>query len=179
MGWVEGWRNQISGLRSRPWPPRLITGALAAAAMLALAGCGSSKTDAGGFTKSDRLDAQRALDTLEYTSIPSAVLQISDESHVPNSCTVHLQSKSPTTFRVFLTWIPRNTDIANGDSYTWLEAIVSPTGEKPVFHMGNIPSDVPHDVAMRQLESHYGTAMQLPYEKCEVLANGDLYELSS
>jgi hypothetical protein len=164
-----------------PVPRARSAAALAALGLTALlAGCGGSGgADANGFTTADRTAAQTALDTLQPTSISRVLVQISDTEHIPDTCTVHLVSPNPRVFRVFVQWIPHGTDLANGNGYSWLEAVLYPNGKAPALRMGTIPADVPAKTAMHQLESHYGTAFDKPYENCEVLANGRLWGLKA
>ena len=142
---------------------------LALAMVALLAGCGGSKVDSAGFTASQFKAAETALTFLGQTSVYDDALKTSDtEAEVPTTCTVHLEKKSPLTFKVFLTWIPNiaNTGKGNLRAYSWVEAVLGPDGLKQnySFHAGNETSEA-------LLESKYGDAFDKPVEKCLLLQN--------
>ena len=142
---------------------------LAALVASVLAGCGGGKVDSNGFTASQFNAAQQALNFLGTTSVYDDALKTSDtEAEVPTTCTVHLESTNPLTFRIFLTWIPNieNTGKGNLRAYSWVEAILGPKALKQdyQFHAGN-------ETSQSALEAKYGDAFDKPVEKCLLLQN--------
>jgi hypothetical protein len=149
------------------------TSALAAVVgAAALAGCGAGGVDRDGFTKSERRAAQDALAQLAQTSVYDAAREISlTEAHVPNACVVHIEKEKPLTFRVLMTWIPKEGALGGAGlrgerAYSWLEAVIGPDSIRGdySFHEGN-------ERTRRALEAHYGDAFSKPVARCLVLQN--------
>ena len=142
---------------------------MAAGAAVALAGCGSGATDQGGFTSGDRKAARNVLALLGQTAVYDAALKISlTDAAVPTTCVVHIETRKPLTFRVFLSWIPSAEAIGGGSvrAYAWLDAVMSPGGlsKEHAFHQGN-------ELTLAGLKAHYRDVFSKPVEKCLVLQN--------
>ena len=112
-----------------------------------LAGCGSAKIDAGGFTASEFSSAQKALDALAQTSVYDTALEITQTAaEDPTACVVHLESKNPLLFTVLMTWKPNIKNLGGTVSqgaaqrtYSWITARIGPQGVQGeyAFHEGN------------------------------------------
>ena len=174
--------------------------ALAAlAGVCVLAGCGSSGVDSGGLTAGDRKSAQAALEALHGSNV---ALQLVTTTKIvestPAACRVHLLSKSPATFRIYVFWIPW----LGSQAYTWLVMKVTKDPAKDTFVMGTakpvLPGGLltangrsvdpfsqdatllsrygPQQAKKNQevLMGHAGNAFEEPGARCQVLTNGDL-----
>jgi hypothetical protein len=174
--------------------------ALAAlAAACTLAGCGSGGVDSGGLTAGDRRTAQSALDALHGSNV---ALQLVTTTKIvestPAACRVHLLSKSPATFRVYVFWIPW----LGSEAYTWLDMKVMKDPKQDTFVMGTAKPVLPGGLltangrsvdpysqdttilakygpqqakkSQQVLMAHAGNTFQKPGARCQVLANGDL-----
>jgi hypothetical protein len=79
----------------------LIVLIVAAAGVLALAGCGSSSVDSDGFTAHERTAAQSALDELQNSNIPLQLVTITKwVQKVPSACRIHPVSQNSDTYDV-------------------------------------------------------------------------------
>jgi hypothetical protein len=135
---------------------------------LLLTACGSRGVDAGGFTASDRKAAQSGLDTLQSTSVSTMIVQLSATNQIPAVCLVHLESRDPQTFRVFIAWEPRGNfkQADTGNNYSWLTILLSSSGLKGNnWHLDNSPTK-------GALVAAYGDATTKPVDRCEILAAG-------
>ena len=174
--------------------------AAAIAAFAVMAGCGASpQFDAGGLSAADHSTAQAAMDALHGSNIPLQLLAISTGvQEAPAACRVHLLSSHPTTFKVYLFWIP----YLGGEDYTWLDMTITKNPSRDTFHLGTahpvLPSGqlsangrsvVPFTVdttllsrygpqqarkSHQLLVAHAGNAFSKPGASCQVLMNGDL-----
>ena len=182
------------GVASRCW---LALAALAA--VCPLAGCGSSAVDSGGLTAGDRKSAQAALDALHGSNVSLQVVTTTKiVESIPTTCRVHLLSKSPATFRVYVFWIPW----LGSEAYTWLDMKVTKDPAKDTFVMGTAKPVLPGGLLTANgrnvdpfsqdttilsrygpqqakknrevLMAHAGNAFQKPGARCQALSNGDL-----
>lgn len=171
----------------------------ALAVVCALAGCGGSAVDSGGLTAGDRKSAQAALDALHGSNVALQVVTTTKiVESTPATCRVHLLSKSPATFRVYVFWIPW----LGSEAYTWLDLKVTKDPAKDTFLMGTAKPVLPgglltanghsidpfsqdttilsrygpqqakknHEVLM----AHAGNVFRKPGARCQALSNGDL-----
>ncbi len=141
---------------------------VATVCLLALTGCGSGGVDAGGFSSSNRNAAQNALDTLQSTSVSTIILQLSATNEIPAICRVHLESRKPLTFKLFLAWIPRGQfrQSETGNVYSWLQILLNRDGVTGNnWHVVSSPRKA-------TLEAAYGDALSKPFDRCEILAGG-------
>jgi hypothetical protein len=143
---------------------------VAIASSAVLAGCGeSSQVDQGGFTANERKAAQRVLDSLRVTSIPTALVTLTHTAQsAPSVCRVHLESKNPRTFTLFVFWTPFNVEDA---PYTWLAARLREHVLEDSIHVGHSDANASKAEVLR---SHAGNAFAKPVETCQVLMNGYL-----
>ena len=143
---------------------------VAVAAATMLAGCGGSGgVDSGGFTSSQFTAAENALAVLAPTAVYDLALKTSlTFASPPTACVVHIQTASPLTFRVFMTWIPNQSILGRGTGrpYAWLSAVIGTAGLQGdySFHSGN-------EVTEAALRAQYGDVFNNPVEKCLVLEN--------
>ena len=174
--------------------------ALAAlAGMCVLAGCGSSGVDSGGLTAGDRKSAQAALEALHGSNVALQLVTTTKiVESIPAACRVHLLSKSPATFRIYVFWIPW----LGSQAYTWLDMKVTKDPAQDTFAMGTAKPVLPGGLltangrsvdpfsqdttllsrygpqqAKRNQEvlmAHAGNAFEKPGARCQVLTNGDL-----
>jgi len=166
----------------------------------ALAGCGSGATDSGVFTRANRQDAQAAMNALQNSNIPFTLITVTRASlSAPATCEVHLESRNPTTFKVYLFWFP----YIGPASYAWLSMTIDKDSSRDKFHLGTTLSALPggslspngravlpwtkdFDVPLAQygpeqaekgkqvLMAHAGNVFSKPTAKCQVLTNGYL-----
>jgi hypothetical protein len=170
-----------------------------------MAGCGGGpQPDSGGLTSADRSTAQAAMDALDGSNIPLQLLAISTGAQeTPAACRVHLVASNPTTFKLYLFWIP----YLGGEDYTWLNMTITNDPNRDTFSLGvahpvlpsgqlstNGRSIVPFTVDTALLSSygpqqarksrelliaHAGNAFSKPAASCQVLMNGDLRLLAN
>lgn len=164
-----------------------------------LAGCGNGAVDSGGLTAGDRNAAQAALNALQHSSIPHTLVNMTFASRLPPAaCQVHLESRSPTTFEVYLFWVP-----FIGSSYTWMDMSLTSATARDTFHIGSavaalpggklasngryiLPKSRDFDTPLSAfgaaqakrnkvvLMAHAGDVFSKPGSKCQVLSNGYL-----
>jgi hypothetical protein len=157
---------------------RLAAGVVIASSAVAAAGCGAGKTDEGGFTRSDRDAAAKVLGLLARTSVYTAAAKMSlTQGHPPTDCFVHIQTRKPLTFRVFMTWVsarPASEVEAQARAYSWIEAVMGPKGLKQDYTLrsGN-------EISETGLRAQYGDVAEKPVDKCLVLENQRFALLSS
>jgi hypothetical protein len=112
---------------------RLLVLILTAVGVLVLAGCGSSAVDSGGFTSHDRTAAQGALDELQNSNVPIQLLAITRWAQkIPAACRIHLVSRNPNTYTVYVFWIP----YLAAEPYVWLNMKVTNDPRTSTFHLG-------------------------------------------
>jgi hypothetical protein len=172
---------------------------LATAAIVALAGCGSEAVDSGGLTSSDRKAAQTAMDALQGSNISLQLVAITEQvQSVPAACRVRLVARHPSTFRVYVFWIPW----LGSSPYTWLDMTITKDASQGTFHLGTSKPVLPggrltpngRSVDPWSLDttllSHYGpeqakknrevllakggNVFSKPGARCQVLMNGGL-----
>ena len=178
-----------------------------AGGVLALAGCGGhgassssqGPTDSGGLTASDRHAAQSALDELQNSNVALQVVSITKwVQSVPAACRVHLVSRNPAKFKVYVFWIPWLA----AEPYAWLNMDVTNDPRKSTFHLGTVepvlsggrlkpngraiaPGSIDTTLLSRYgpqqarksralLAAHADGAFAKPGAMCQVLQNGSL-----
>jgi hypothetical protein len=172
-----------------------------AAGVLALAGCGSSNAvDSGGLTGGDQKAAQSAMDTLQNSNISLQLVAITKwVQRVPAACRIRLVSRSPSTFKVYVFWIP----YLAAEPYVWLNMKVTNDPRTSTFHLGTSepvllpggrlspdgrtvnPRSVDTTLLSRYgpqqarksketLVAHGGDVFAKPGARCQLLANGSL-----
>ncbi len=180
-------------------PRPLLAGLLVIAGAVTLAGCGSG-VDSGGLTAADRNAAQRAMNALQGSNIPLQLINLTATARqAPAVCRVHLASRKPRTFNVYVFWIP----YLGVQSYTWLNMTITADPSRDRFHLGTAATALPGGVLTRDgktvaagtadfdtplalygpdqvrknnqvLVAHGGNVFSSPGAKCQVLANGYL-----
>ena len=104
-----------------------------AAGVLALAGCGSDAVDSGGLTARERRAAQSAMDGLQNSNISLQLVTITRwVQTVPAACRIRLVSRNPSTYKVYVFWIP----YLAAEPYVWLNMKVTDDPRTSTFHMG-------------------------------------------
>jgi hypothetical protein len=112
-----------SSLRERA---QLVIAAVVCA--FALAGCASDGADSGGLTTHDRTAAQGALDELQNSNISLQLVAITRwVQNVPAACRIHLESRNPNTYKVYVFWIP----YLAAEPYVWLNRRARSTSARP------------------------------------------------
>jgi len=162
----------VAGVR----PVRLIAAWSAVLAIAGLlAGCGGgASVDKGGFSSSDRVTAQAALDALQKTSISGALLRLAHAADFPpTACFVHLTAQEPARFELFLYWQPYTSynryENARSD-YIFFDSSIGADLKSDVFHVAFNQWQTPLIDALDQnLPKAVSTK---PFEKCELLENG-------
>ncbi len=172
---------------------------MALAGTAALAACGGTSIDSDGLSSADRGAAQSAMSALHGSNIPLQLLAISENvQDAPAACRIHLVSRQPRKFEVYLFWIPWLA----GEDYTWLNMTLGADRSADEFQLGsahpvlpggqlssNGRSVVPWSVdttllsrygpeqarkSHQVLVAHAGDAFAKPTARCQVLMNGDL-----
>lgn len=177
-----------------------------AAGVLALAGCASSHAvaaqgavDSGGLTANERQAAQSALDSLQNSNISFQLVSITKwVQSVPAACRIRLESQNPTTFKVYVFWIPWLA----AEPYVWLNMHVTNDPRTSTFTLGDVepvlsggrlerngrkisPGSIDTTVLSRYgpqqarkgrqiLVANGGDVFAKPGAKCQVLENGSL-----
>jgi hypothetical protein len=153
---------------------RIATSALFLSPILVASSCGGSTTDKGGFTSADRAAAQVVLDSLQQTSIPTTLVVFTNTAGtVPVACRIHLESKNPPRYTLFILWRPSMRAV--GGTYTWFRATLGRDAAQDTFASGYVPRRVRQS---RVLSSQRRDAFARPNEPCEILMNGYLRLLS-
>jgi hypothetical protein len=175
---------------------RLTIVAIGAAAVLA--GCGDT-TDSGGLKISDRNAAQIAMNSLQTSNIPTTILNMtSTAGQIPAACHIHMISRNPSRFKVYIFWIP----YVGPSSYSWLDMTITKDANQDTFHLATAPSVLPgglglgglappvpgyneYDLPLSKLSGqaainkkvlmqHAGNVFSKPDAPCQVLKNGFL-----
>ena len=171
-----------------------------AVSVFALAGCGSDSMDSGGLTAHDRTAAQNAMGELKGSNIPLQLLAITRwVQNVPAACRIHLVSRNPNTYKVYVFWIP----YLAAEPYVWINMKVTEDPQTSTFHLGTSepvllpggrlssngrsvnPLSVDTTVLSRYgaqqarkshktLIAHGGDVFAKPGARCQVLTNGSL-----
>ncbi|MBV8080965.1 MAG: hypothetical protein JO186_11400 [Actinobacteria bacterium] len=178
---------------------RTSSAAALAAVVLVAAGCGGG-VDKGGMTSGDRKAAQAALDALHGSNIPLQLVGISTTAgEPPAACRVHVESRHPARFSVYVFWIP----YTGAQTYSWLNMTIAEDAKQDTFHLGTgqpalpggilapngesiLPGTADYDTPLSHygpqqarkneqvLRSHAGDTFAKPTARCIVLMNGDL-----
>jgi hypothetical protein len=179
---------------------------VAAAGVFALAGCAShvdglaqGPVDSGGLTAGERQAAQTTLDGLQNSNISFQLVSITKwVQRVPSACRVHLSSRNPTTFEVYVFWIPWLA----AEPYAWLNMNLTTDPRRGTFHLGTVepvlsggrlkrngrsisPGSIDTTLLSRYgpqqarkgrkiLTAHAGDVFSKPGAMCQVLQNGSL-----
>jgi hypothetical protein len=168
--------------------------------VLVVAGCGSDAVDSGGLTTPDRTAAQGALDELQNSNISLQLVAITRwVQKVPAACRIHLVSRNPNTYTVYVFWIP----YLAAEPYVWLNMRVTNDPQTSTFHLGTSepvllpggrlstngravnPLSVDTTVLSRYgpqqarkshktLVAHGGDVFAKPGATCQLLTNGSL-----
>jgi hypothetical protein len=113
---------------------------VAAAGMLALAGCTDDGVDPGGLTSPERKSAQAALDGLQNSNISTQLVTVTRwVQSPPAACRVRLVSRDPSTFKVYVFWIPWLA----AAPYVWLDMNVTDDPHTSTFHLGTAQPVLP------------------------------------
>jgi hypothetical protein len=88
----------------------------------------------GGLTADERKDAQSALDSLQDSNISLQLVTITTRwaQSVPTACRVALESRSPSTYRVYVFWTPWLAAVP----YVWLTMSVTADPRTSTFQLG-------------------------------------------
>ena len=137
----------------------------AAIAAAMLAGCGrAGRVDSGGLTAGDRAAAQKALDLLQPTAIPTTLLSISQTAGaVPKVCRVHRREDG--TYDLFIFWKPYDRQQA----YAWLNGSVTQSTTNDHFHVGYAAGTSSGKQLLRRTQ---GNAYMRPYASCQIESDG-------
>jgi len=171
-----------------------------AAGVLALAGCASHAVDSGGLTARERTAAQSAMDGLQNSNISLQLVAITKwVQRVPAACRIRLVSRNPSTYKVYVFWIP----YLAAEPYVWLNMKVTNDPRTSTFHLGTSepvllpggrlsangrsvnPRSVDTTLLSRYgpqqarkshetLVAHGGDVFAKPGAMCQVLKNGSL-----
>jgi hypothetical protein len=167
---------------------------------LALAGCTSHSVDSGGLTAHDRTAAQGAMDELRNSNISLQLVSLTRfVQNAPAACRIHLVSRNPSTYEVYVFWIP----YLAAEPYVWLNMKVTKDPATSTFHLGTSepvllpggrlsangravnPTSVDTTVLSRYgpqqarkshqtLVAHGGDVFAKPGARCQLLTNGSL-----
>lgn len=175
-----------------------------AAGVLALAGCGSDAVDSGGLTAHERETAQSTVDSLQNSNISLQLVNITKwVQSVPAACRIRLASRSPSTFQVYVFWVPWLA----AAPYVWLDMSLTDDPRTSTFHLGTAQPVLPGGRLKRDGRSvnrasvdttllsrygpdqatkgrqimlaHGGGAFAKPGARCQVLQNGSIRLLPS
>ncbi len=175
-----------------------------AAGVLALAGCGSDAVDSGGLTAHERKSAQSAVDSLQNSNISLQLVNITKwVQSVPAACRIRLASRSPSTFQVYVFWVPWLA----AAPYVWLDMSLTGDPRTSAFHLGTSQPVLPGGRLKRDGRSvnrasvdttllsrygpdqarkgrqimlaHGGGVFAKPGARCQVLQNGSIRLLPS
>ena len=113
---------------------------VAAAGVLALAGCTNDGVDPGGLSSPERKSAQSALDSLQDSNISTQLVTITRwVQSPPAACRVRLVANDPSTFKVYVFWIPWLA----AAPYVWLDMNVTDDPQTSTFHFGTAQPVLP------------------------------------
>jgi hypothetical protein len=177
-----------------------LAGAGLLALALALAGCGGGGKDSGGLTAHDRKAAQTAVDGLRGSNIAYQMVTITRwVQNPPSACRIHLASRNPDTYAVYVFWTP----YLAAEPYVWLNMKLTGDPKTSSFQMGTSepvllpggklsangqkvnPLSVDTTLLSRYgpkqvektrktLRAHGGDAFAKPGAGCQLLTNGSL-----
>jgi hypothetical protein len=184
----------------REWAQLLLVAAIGA---LALAGCTSDSADSDGLSRLERNTAQSALDSLQDSNISDQLVTITRwVQSPPAACRVRLVSRNPSTYRVYVFWIPWLA----AAPYVWLDMNVADDPHESTFHLGTSQPVLPGGRLNRDgrtinrasvdttllsrygapqarksqqiLKANGGDVFEKPGATCQLLQNGSLRLLS-
>lgn len=170
-----------------------------AAGVLALAGCASDAVDSGGLTARDRATAQGAVDSLQNSNISRQLVTVTRwVQSVPAACRMRLASRNPSTFKVYVFWIPWLA----ATPYVWLNMRLTDDPRTSTFHLATAQPVLPGGRLNRDgrtvnrasvdttllsrygpeqarksrqiLVAHGGDVFAKPGASCQVLENGSI-----
>ena len=170
-----------------------------ASGLLALAGCASDAVDSGGLTARERKTAQTAVDSMQNSNISLQLVAITRwVQSVPAACRVRLASRNPSTFKVYVFWIPWLA----AAPYVWLNMRLTDDPRTSTFHLGTAQPVLPGGRLNRDgrsvnrasvdttllsrygpeqarkgrqlLVAHGGDVFAKPGARCQVLQNGSI-----
>jgi hypothetical protein len=170
-----------------------------AVVVLAVAGCGRGGADSGGMTGGERASAQEAVDVLQGSNISSQLVTITRwVQATPAACRIRRVSESPSTYRVFLFWIPWLA----AAPYVWVDMHLTDDSKASTFHLGTAQPVLPGGRLNRDgrtinrasvdstllsrygaeqakksqkiLRARGGTVFEKPGATCQLLVNGSL-----
>jgi hypothetical protein len=170
-----------------------------AVVVLAIAGCGSDGPDSGGLTGGERASAQKAVDAIQNSNISSQLVTITRwVQATPAACRIRRVSESPSTYRVYLFWIPWLA----AAPYVWVDMHLTDDPKTRTFHLGTAQPVLPGGRLNRDgrtinrasvdstllsrygaeqakksqeiLRARGGTVFEKPGATCQLLANGSL-----
>ena len=170
-----------------------------AAGVLALAGCGSDAVDSGGLTGRERETAQSAVNSLQNSNISLQLVNITRwVQSVPAACRIRLASRNPSTYKVYIFWIPWLA----AAPYVWLNMNLTDDPRTSTFHLGTAQPVLPGGRLKRDgrtvnrasvdttllsrygpeqarksrqiLVAHGGDVFAKPGARCQVLKNGSI-----
>jgi hypothetical protein len=195
MRWAPGYR-----LTARPLCARAGLLTAVAAGMLALAGCsGDGAADSGGLTPSERTSAQTAVDRLQDSNISLQLVTITRwVQSPPAACRVRLVSRNPSTYKVYVFWIPWLA----AAPYVWINMNLTDDPRTSTFHLDTAQPVLPGGRLNRDgktinrgsvdttllsrygppqakksqqiLRTHGGNVFAKPGARCQLLKNGSL-----
>jgi hypothetical protein len=151
---------------------------------IAVSGCGGSARDSGGLTAGERSDAQLAMNALQHSNIPIQLVGLTTVAGLaPAACRVHLVSRGPNVFKVYVFWVP----FERTRPYSWLEMTITKDPTRDAFHLGTarpVSARVAGRRAREKIDSrviqvHAGGAFASPGARCQVLRNGYLKLLAN
>jgi hypothetical protein len=172
---------------------------VAAAVALALAGCASDAVDSGGLTARERESAQTAVDSLQNSNISLQLVTITHwVQSVPAACRIRLASRNPSTFEVYVFWIPWLA----AAPYVWLNMKLTDDPRTSTFRLGTAQPVLPGGRLNRDgrtvnrasvdttllsrygpeqarksrqiMVAHGGGVFAKPGARCQVLQNGSI-----
>ena len=170
-----------------------------AAGVLALAGCTSDAVDSGGLTAPERKTAQSAMDALQDSNISLQLVTITRwVQSAPAACRIRLVSGNPSTFKVYVFWIPWLA----ATPYVWLNMNLTNDPRTSTFHLDTAQPVLPGGRLNRDgrtvnrasvdttllsrygpqqarksreiLVAHGGDVFAKPGARCQLLKNGSL-----
>lgn len=169
------------------------------AGVLALAGCASDAVDPGGLTAHERETAQSAVDSLQNSNISFQLVNITQwVQSVPAACRIRLASRNPSTFEVYVFWIPWLA----AAPYVWVNMSLTDDPRTSTFHLGTAQPVLPGGRLNRDgrtvnrasvdstllsrygpeqarksrqiMVAHGGDVFVKPGARCQVLKNGSI-----
>jgi len=153
------------------------------AGAIGLTSCGGNAADSGGLTAGERRDAQLAMNALQRSNIPLQLVGLTTVAGLaPAACRVHLVSRRPNVFKVYVFWVP----FERTRPYSWLEMTITKDPTRDAFHLGTARPGAKGAglrartrIDNRVIQDHAGGAFATPGARCQVLRNGYLKLLAN